>query len=98
MLMHDLWREYIYMYIYTALQSFPRTRFLSNEGRKDRWRPIEYPSIFLDEGIFFQGWRFVMVRGREKRLMKDRSRMMKSLFVFIELLDRKYSSIVGEEK
>lgn len=91
-------RIYIYMYIYTALQSFPRTRFLSNEGRKDRWCPIEYPNIFLDEGIFFQDWRFVRVRAREKRLMKDRSRMMKSLFVFIELLDRKYSSIVGEEK
>lgn len=84
----------IYMYIYTALQSFPRTRFLSNEGRKNRWRPIEYPSIFLGEGIFFQGWRFVRVRGRarEKRLMKDRSRMMKSLFVFIELFDRKQNS------
>lgn len=31
-------------------------------------------------------------RAREKRLMKDRSRMMKSLFVFIELFDRKQNS------
>ena len=49
--------------IYTASLSLERGSFRT-EG-KDRWCPIEYPSIFEGRGDFFQGGCFVRARMEE---------------------------------